>query len=35
MSMQRPGQALSDVDTKVFDALVHLLRQGPVDVKRA
>ncbi len=30
--MQHPGQALGVVDTKVFEA-VHLLQQGPVDLK--
>ncbi len=31
VSMQRPGQAFGDVDTKVFEA-VHPLHCGPVDV---
>lgn len=30
--MQHPGQALSDVDTKVLEA-VHPLHRGPVDIK--
>ncbi len=32
VSMQRPGQALCDVDTKVLEA-VHPLHRGPVDDK--
>ncbi len=32
VSMQHPGQALGDVDTKVFEA-VHPLHQAPVHVK--